>query len=259
MANFLSALQSTGNSHDIKLALQQSFSFIQRLFFDQTKQELLDILKSKLHDVVLQDSDLRDILSEMVGGFGSDESTFLTSIRAKIEEFAKKSVVLKIKSEWTRISSTKTPAEWAIINGIPARYIFGNHPDTADLLRSIEYPETFAATKLTDMLEILKAVKALSIADCQKALMIDVIPAQYKKFEIGLASLLEFLCRKHGKQPNSWPLRSDISEFIKSQYKGTIAPQIKEKLRDKKAEELKEKLLLLADDNPELGLLFWEG
>jgi hypothetical protein len=259
LANFLSALQSTGAAQDIKLALQQSFAFIKRLFFDHAKTESLVILKSKLNDVVLEDSDLRDILNEMVGGFGFDENTFLTNIRVKIEEFVKKSVVLKIKSEWTRISGTSTPAEWAMNNGVPARYVFGNNPDTADLLRAIEHHETFSAAKLADMLEMLKDVKAASILDCQKALMSDVVPARFRKFEISLASLLEFLRSRYGNQPNNWLLHPDISEFIKSQYKGTIAPQIKEKIRDRSAEELKQKLLQLADENPELGLLFLEG
>ncbi len=259
LANFLSALQSTGASQDIKLALQQSFTFIKHLFFDHTKTEPLVILKSKLSDVVLDDSDLLGLLNEMVGGFGLDENTFLTNIRVKIEEFAKHSVVLKIKGEWTRISGAETPAEWAMNNCMPARYIFGNIPDTYELLKAIEQPETFAATKLADILEVLKAVKATGIQDCQKALLADVIPGRYKKFDIGLASLLEFLRSKFGNQPNNWPTRPNIEDFIKSQYKGTIAPQIKEKICGRSAEELKQKLLQLADENPELGLLFWEG
>ena len=259
IANFLSAMQTTDAAQDIKLALQQNFVLIKQIFFDQTKQKSLSILKYKLDNVALDESDLRDILSEMVGGYGLDENTFITNIRVKIEEFAKKSVVLKIKREWSRISNVETPAEWAMNNCMPARYIFGNHPDTVDLLRAIEHPEAFAATKLMDMFEVLSEVTAASIADCQKALMADVIPAQYKKFEIGLAPLLEFLRSKHGDQPNNWSPRPDISEFIKSQYKGTIAPQIKEKIRDEKAEDLKQRLLQLADDNPELGLMFWEG
>lgn len=259
LGGFLSAMQSQGSTQDIKLALQQSFEFIKRIFFDHTKSESLLILKSRLNGVTIEDTDLLSILNSMIGGFGLDETTFTDNLRVKIEEFAKHSVALKIKGEWTRISGTGTPAEWAMNNGMPARYVFGSHPDTADLLKAIEQPETFAAAKLSDMLEVLREVKAASIADCQKTLMTDVVPARYKKFEIALASLLEFLRSKHGNQPDNWPLRPDISEFIKSQYKGTIAPQIKEKIRDKSAEDLKQKLLQLADDNPELGLLFWEG
>ena len=187
-----------------------------------------------------------------------DENTFLINIRVKIEEFVKNSVALKIKGEWTRISGTETPAEWAMDNHMPARYIFGNIPEAYELLKAIEQPETFAATKLADILEVLKAVKATSIQECQKALLADVIPGRYKKFDIGLASLLEFLYSEFGKQPNNWPTLPDIEDFIKIQYKGAIAPRIKEKLLERSAEELKQKILQLAGENPELGLLFWE-
>jgi len=258
LANFLSALQSNGPAKDIKLALQQSFNHIKSLFFDHTKAESLLILKSRLTDVVLEVADLLGILNSMPGGFGLDETTFLDNIRVKIEEFAKQSVVLKIKREWTRISGTATPAEWSMDNGIPARYIFGGNPYTADLLKVVEHPETFAATKLAELLERLKVLRPTSISDCQKALLADAVPTRYKKFNISLASLLEFLCSNYGKQPNNWPTHPDISDFIKSQYQKTIAPQIKEKIRDKNAEELKQKILQLADEHPELGLLFWE-
>ena len=259
LANFLSALQSNGSAQDIKLALQQSFEFIKRLFFDHIKTKSLLILKQRLKDVVLDDSDLLGILNTMHGGFGLDETTFLENIQVKIEEFAKQSVVLKIKAEWNRLSGTASPAEWAMNNRMPARYIFGSNSDTDDLLKAIEHPETFAASRLTDILDVLKEVTAASIIDCQDALIADVIPARYKKFNIGLASLLEFLRGEFGNQPNNWPQHPDLTEFIRSQYKGTIAPQIKEKIRDRSAEELKKKLLQLADENPELGLMFLEG
>jgi hypothetical protein len=188
-----------------------------------------------------------------------DENTFLTNIRVKIEEFAKHSVVLKIKGEWSRISGAATPAEWAMNNSMPARYIFGRVPDTFDLLKAIEQPETFAAAKLSELLEALKSVKAAGIQECQNALKSDVIPAKYKRFDISLASLLDYLRGKFGNQPNNWPFRPNIDEFITSQYKDAIAPQIKEKINSKNAEDLKRRLLELADENPELGLLFWEG
>lgn len=258
LGSFLSAVQSQGSSQDIKLALRQNFESIKQLFFDHAKVESLIILKSRLNGLRMEDADLLRILNTMSGGFGLDEITFMDKLRVKIEEFAKHSVVMKIKSEWERISGTKTPSEWAMHNGIPARYVFGNHPDAADLLKAIEQPETFAAVKLSEMLDALMEVKAASIADCQKAFMADVVPGRYKKFEISLASLLEFLRGKYGNQPNNWPLRSDVSDFIKSQYKGMIAPQIKEKIRKANAENLKQKILRLADDNPELGLFFWE-
>jgi hypothetical protein len=50
----------------------------------------------------------------------------------------------------------------------------------------------------------------------------------------------------------------DINEFIRDQYKGAFAPQVAEKIKNTPAEDLKNRLLQLAQDNPDLGLLFWE-
>jgi hypothetical protein len=47
--------------------------------------------------------------------------------------------------------------------------------------------------------------------------------------------LLEYLRDTFDKQPNNWPPHPNIDDFIKIQYKGAIAPQIKEKIRDKSA------------------------
>jgi hypothetical protein len=258
LVNFLSALHTTGNSQEIKLALQQNYSLIESLFFDPSITESLSMLRLKSSDITIDDSALRDIFNDMVGGFGLDENTFLDNIRIKIEEYAKKSVVHKIKHEWSRISQSSSPAEWAINNKLPAKYIFGNHPDTLDMLRAVELPEVFAAAKLTDILEVLSSMKPASISDCQKALMADVIPMQYIKFDISIASLIDFLCRNYSNQPNNWPPRPDVTAFIKKQYKGAIAPQIKENIRARRAEDLKQQILELTDDYPELGLLFME-
>lgn len=258
LTSFFAALQSTGLPHDIKSALQHSFGTIQQLFFDPSKQETLAILKSKLNCEPLDNSDLLEILNEMDGGFGLDENTFFSKFGIKIEEFAKRSVVLNIKNEWIRISGSETPDEWAFNNGVPARYLLGNHPHTTDLLRAINHPETFASAVLSNLLESIRAIEPISIAKCQRALNDDILPERYKKFQISIAALLGFLRDEHGNQPNNWPLSPDISEFLTNQYKTTFAPQIKEKLRSKSAESIKEKLLSLASDNPELGIIFWE-
>ena len=258
LSNFLSAFQTGGTTEVIKSALSQSADIIEKLFFDAVKSESIKIVKARLNNVTLQDSDLLGILSGIPGGFGLNEDTFLDAIRTKIEENAKHSVILNIKSEWVRLSETQTPSEWAMNNGIPSRFVFGELLQTEDLLKAIEQPETFAATKLAELLEILKEASAQSIEDCQKAFITETVPHKYAKFNISLASLLEFLRSRYGTQPNNWYHRPDISDFIRDQYKGTFAPQIKEKISKREAEELKQRLLQLADENPELGLLFWE-
>ncbi|MDR3320098.1 MAG: hypothetical protein LBS77_04040 [Desulfovibrio sp.] len=259
LSAFLSALQASGSAQDIKIALLQSSDIIQKLFFDATKAESVKILKNRLNGVTLSDTELLDILNVIPDCFGLDEGAFMDRARAKIEEYAKQSVVQNLKAEWNRLSGVNTPSEWAMNNVIPTRFLFGGLQQADDLLKAIEQPEMFAAAKLAELLEILKDTSTVGIAEGQKAFLAETVPQRYAKFNISLSSLLEFLRGKYGAQPNNWPTRPDITEFIRGQYRGAFAPQIAEKIRNKPADELKARLLQLAQENAELGLLFWEG
>jgi hypothetical protein len=258
LSAFLSALQAGGSAQNIKTALSQHSDIIQKLFFDATKAESVKILKNRLPGVSLSDAELLGILNRTPGCFGLDEGAFLDGVRVKIEEYAKQSVARNLKAEWERLSGAGTPTAWAMNNGIPARFLFEGLRQADDLLKAVEQPETFAAVKLAELLEILKGTVAVGIAEGQKAFLAETVPHRYAKFNISLSSLLEFMRGKYGAQPNNWPPRPDIAEFIRGQYKGAFAPQIAEKIRNKPADELKTRLLQLAQENEELGLLFWE-
>jgi hypothetical protein len=258
LSAFLLALEFGASAQDIKIALSQSSDSIQKLFFDATKAESVKILKNRLSDVSLSDAELLGILNGTSGGFALDEGAFLGGVRVKIEENVKQSVAQNLKVEWECLSGAKTPSAWAMNNGIPVRFLFGGLHQADDLIKAVERPETFAAANLAELLEILKGTSAVGIAEGQKAFLAETVPHKYAKFNISLSSLLEFLRGKYGIQPNNWPPRPDITEFIRGQYKGAFAPQITEKIRNKPADELKTRLLQLAQENEELGLLFWE-
>jgi hypothetical protein len=229
-----------------------------KLFFDPAKTESVKIVKSRLSGTTLNNDELLIIMNSVSGGFDMDESVFIDSLLLKINEDEKQAVVRKIKDTWRKLSGTDSPSEWALNNKIPARFIFGDFADEDDFIKAIEQPDMFAPAKLADLFERLAEVAASSITDCQRAFLAQTIPARYAKFDINLASLLEFLKRKYSQQPNNWERKPDISEFIRDQYKNSFAPQIAEKIRGKDANALKQQLLELAKTNPELGLLFWE-
>ena len=258
LTSFLAEIQIGQNQLDIQNALEHNSSAIKSLFFDPARTETLRILRSHFPAVALEDTEWLGLLDDMANGFQMNERAFIAAFAEKVEDFSKRSVVLSIKREWKRISGEDSPAAWAIQNRIPARYLFAGLPDKDDMLKAIEQPQTFAAARLEELLTLLQNTTTKPIIDCQKALMADVIPSRYRKFDIALAPLLDYLRGKYGIQPNQWPERPDVTEFIKGQYKGAIAPQIRAKIKSKNAEELKSRLLQLAEENPELGLLFWE-
>lgn len=260
LSSFLTAVLQSGAAKDINVALSQNLENITKLFFDPAKTESVALLKMRLNGSTISDPELLNILNSAPSGFNLDETTFLNGIRAQIEDCAKQSVVSNLKVEWERIASgAKTPDQWALDNKIPARFILGGLTETYDILKAVSQPETLASARLSELLDILREVTAQSVENCQKAFLAETVPQKYAKFNISLSSLIDFLREEHGKQPNYWPRRPDITKFVRRQYKDTIAPQIIEKIRGKTAEELKQRILQLAKENEELGLLFWEG
>lgn len=258
LAVLLSCLVNNGAASDIKEGLEQNKGIVKAMFFDVTKTKSVDLLKQRLTGVTILNSDLLDIYNGLTSRFLIDESTFLNDVRMKIEDFEKQSVALKIKIEWDRLTGSKTPSAWAMSARIPARFALGNINDVIDIITAVESPEKFSSDKLTDLLNILRGLSPLGIVDCQTIFIAETVPRRFSKFNISLSSLLGYLQGKYGTQPNNWPTRPDINEFIKGEYKNAFAPQVTEKIKKISSEDLKSRLLQLAQDNPDLGLLFWE-
>ncbi|MCW2279509.1 hypothetical protein [Heliophilum fasciatum] len=255
---FLSNLGNNGNASAIKESLSQSIDVIKKLFFDVTRAKSLELLKLRLNGVTISDKELLDIYNGLSSGFTGNEATFLNDLRSRIEEYAKESVVQNLKEEWKRFSDENTPSEWANNVGIPARYLFDGISEANDIISAVQTPGAFSSDKLGELLDVLKGLSSLSIAECQSRFIADIVPKRYVKLNINLPALLDFLRSKYGTQPNNWQTKPDIQEFIRSQYKGAFAPQVTEKIKKTSPDLLKQKLLQLAQDNPELGLLFWE-
>lgn len=254
----LSAISNTGAVQDIKDGLEQNEEFVTKLFFDVTHEMSIKLLKQRLNNVAISDSDLLKIYSGLTSGFAHDENVFLDDVRAKIENFFKNSVAQNIKAEWRRLTDTDTPSAWANSNGIPARFILNNIAEANDIISAVQTPEQFSSDKLSSLLNVLRLLDPVDIAECQEQFRNETIPLRFAKFNISLPALLDFLRKSYGNQPNNWPSNLDIRDFVHKEYKGTFAPQVTDKIKKTSAEDLKNRLLQLAQDNPELGLLFWE-
>jgi hypothetical protein len=254
----LSSIASNGAVSDIKDGLEQNIDLIRALFFDTKRTKSIELLKQHLNGEAISDNDLLNVYNNLSGGFLRDEGTFLSDVHTRIENFAKESVAQNIKSEWNRLTGTNSPSVWAMSNGIPAQFTLNNAAEANDIIEAVEKPESFSSDRLTALLNVLSGLSPVTIAECQKQFLAETVPRRFAKFNISLSSLLDFLKGKYGKQPNIWPTKPDISEFIRAQYKGTFAPQVIEKIRRTPAEDLKDRLLQLTQDDPELGLLFWE-
>ena len=258
LSALLSRIANNGKASDIKEGLEQNTILVKTLFFDISKSKSIELLRQKLGELAISDADLLNIYNSLPKAFSYDESVFLDDLRARVENFAKESGAQNIKAEWKRLTETDTPSIWANSNGLPARFAFDNLTESNDIIAAVEAPENFSSEKLAGLLNVLRGLAPIRIAECQERFLAETIHPNYSKLNINLSSLLDFMRNIYGNQPNNWPVKPDVNEFIQRQYKWTLAPQVIEKIKMASPEDIKNRVLQLAQDNPELGLLFWE-
>ena len=127
------------------------------------------------------------------------------------------------------------------------------------IIMAIRQPDIFSTDQLNTYLNDLMNCNCQTISDCQKSFKEQVIPKRFQRFRIDLSELFKFMVSQYDDNPNKWPMYPDVKSFIDSQYEASLAPQIVEKINSESPEKLKQKVLNLAKENPEIGLLFWEG
>lgn len=258
MSILLSAIAGNGMTSDIRTGLEQNINLVKALFFDISKARTLDILSQHLGRIEISKTDLAKIYSGLQNAFYNDESVFISDVRANIDNYIKDSVVQNIKNEWKRLSGADSPSAWAVSNNLPALFALSNITEADDIIKVIEKPEDFSSEKLSAIYNSLCGLTPFNIKKCQERFFDEILPVKYARFKINLSSLVGFLKSKYGKQPNNWPNKPDISEFIIEQYKETIAPQVIGKVKKIPADDLKKSIMKLIQDDPELGLLLWE-
>jgi len=258
LASLITAIVNRGSATDLKEGLGQCGELVQALFFDTSNKGTAHILQQRLSDIDIREKDLMRIFNSLPCRFSTEETTFLDDVRQKIETFEKNAVALQLKENWQRLTGSSSPTEWAGDTGIPARFAIAEISEASEITSAVDYPDAFSSDKLFSLLDIMSELQPVSVAECQNRFISAIVPQRFRKFKMSLSSLIDFLKSVHGSLPNKWPEKPDIDDFVRNQYRGAFAPQVTEKIRATSAETLKNRLLQLAQENPDLGLLFWE-
>lgn len=258
LTGFFKAISNKDSRQDMYVALDAYSKIIISLFFDSTKKRSIEILKERLNRASIEENVLIEIYSDLESSYSSTEDTFIKHVNNKIDEYTKNSSALKIKKIWTQLTGYNTPNEWSEANLLPARYALIDIDDISGVITALDTPDLYSADKLSSLLTSIENSSVRNVIDAQKAFLDDIVPKKFSKLNINLSSIVGYLSSKYGKNPNKWPDSPDLESFINDQYKITFAPQVVEKIKRSNPEELREKIVALAKDNPDLGLLFLE-
>jgi len=258
LSDLVSSILNGRKPNEIKNELEQNISLIRDLFFNPKKIKSIEILRPHLIGIEISDVDLLSIYNGLPSAFSNDESAFLQDTMKRIEKYKKDSIAQHVKSEWNRITGSLTPSVWSLDTGIPARFALKNIPYANDIIIAVEKPEDFSSHRLSVLSDTIKNLPRIEIAECQMEFLSETLSTRFSSLDISFSSMISYLRKKYGAQPNDWPIILELGSFIVEQYQGTVAPQVAEKIKKTSADELKDRLLQLVKDNPDLGLLFWK-
>ena len=239
-------------------ALDQYDDTVQEVFFDAQRKRVLEFLRPKLSQVAIPDDELRKLVDGISGAFSMTPKDYEEKLIRLVDDYEKESAAAILRKVWRDFSGAETPDDWASLNRIPARYLFEDGSSADELFKALERPEHYTKEVLNEWIESLSNIGRDSLSACQDRFMKRVVPARYAGFEIEIGDLTKWLVRKHGEQPNRWPVNPEVSGFVNEEYRYSFAPRIVEKVRKMDAEELKSKIVKLVEENQDVGMHFME-
>lgn len=262
VARFIRELSGSKDAYQLLNSFLEGEDHLNALYNDPQKRLAVSLIREMLGDVRIDDDDLAVIITEVSdeSGYENDLTAedYVKLIKKQIEKNERNLLFMKAQQEWKRITHTDSIDNWAEEIKIPAWTVFADAGGKSDFIKLLRKPEDFSTEALKQQLSLLEAVSEVSIEGCQANFMCQIIPDRYKKLGIKPASLIKYLEQRFGSNPNEWSERPDISGFVMEQYQVEIAPNIINQLKQKDANTLKERLLELVKNDPDIGLRLLE-
>ena len=262
VARLIQELSGNGDTSQLLDAFRDSRDTLKDFYQDPQKKMAVALVRERLGDIKIEDATLASMITE-VGSMSEYANVmpvdaYVKLVRKLIEKNERNIMFIKAQQEWHRITGTESLEQWISEVKIPAWAVFADSPSRDNLMKLLCKPEVFSTEALKQQLSILEAMPEVSVDSCRESYLQKVVPLRYKKLDIKLSSLIPYLVTHYGGNPNGWPVHPDISAFVKEKYQTEIAPNVVRQLSHRDANDLKAKLLKLAQNDPDIGLRLLE-
>lgn len=236
--------------------IEGSKSIIHDLFFDNSKRELISIVKRSYDFKDIQDDDVGAIVK---GFFQNNsrseistmsENDFVRMLDSEIERYRINSLKGKIGSIWKNKTGTSDSKEWESSNMMPARYAF---PDMTDeTFAVIQNPNSYSGPRLIEAIEELESQSPSDVDRSREKFVEDMVPEQYRSL-IDFSTLVQYL-QEGNPDPSTWRRNSDLKPLIHRQYSVNIVPKARERINRMSSDDLKKAILDTIENNECLGI-----
>ena len=254
--------EKPNTEEDIYQELQNNLSALSALYGDKMREQMTDLTAGLIDGAGIPREDLYAAMQACSAqpSFHLDmtKSDYGKLLQQCIDASHRQIAVRGIQAEWKRITGCLSLQDWAKQVHLPAWTALCGIDQRNQILEAMENPDNLSIQALEASRTSLEALPPVRVQQCQKAFLQAIIPVRYQKLKIHFQPLIAYLREKYGTDPNHWPVSPDIETFVREQYQIEFAPDIVLTLRSRDPGELKEHLISLAGEYPEIGLHFLE-
>jgi hypothetical protein len=234
---------------------------LRALFFDPSHAIQIGVVKKHFAAQIgaLGEAELKDLYAKLSPGAKRTESDFKQTVLSEIEAYLKTSTATQLAALWQDRTGAATPDDWAATHKMPVSVLFAEAQDAEAVVRVVAEPSAYQA-------EVLKAAKArlekaalVAEDGLTTAFAARFVPAKYAALGLDVAALCAELAAKLPGNPNGWTLQGAafykaVAAFARGQYAAAFRPKAIEKVKALSDGEVRERLLRLVEENPDVGL-----
>ena len=234
---------------------------LRALFFDPSHAIQIGVVKKHFAAQIgsLGEAELKDLYAKLSPGAKRSESDFKQTVLSEIEAYLKASTATQLAALWQDRTGAATPDAWAAAHKMPVSVLFAEAQDAEAVVRVVAEPSAYQA----EVLKVAKArlEKAVLVAEdgLAAAFAAQFVPAKYAALGLDVAALCAELAAKLPGNPNGWTLQGAafykaVAAFARGQYAAAFRPKAIEKVKTLSDGEVRERLLRLVEENPDVGL-----
>ena len=248
--------QSSNIMEELSGIIEENKGALHNLFFDNSKSELISIVKSNYDFKDIQNDDVNAIVKGLFQNSSKNgistmlENDFFKLLDSEIERYRINSLKNRIGQMWKNKTGVSGMKEWESSNRMPARYAF---PDVTDeVFAVVRNPDSYTESKLSEAIEIIEGQDPSDVDRSREKFIEDMVPEQYRDL-IDFSTLVQYLQAKN-TDPSTWRRNTDLKPLIREQYSVNIVPKVRQRIDRMSSDDLKKAILETIENNESLGL-----
>lgn len=238
---------------------------LKKLFFDPARSVQLELLKKHFDAqlAALGTEELRKLYENLSCGAKRTADDFKKAALQEIDDYLKASTVQQLLTLWGQKTQSASPAEWSSTHKMPSAVLFASAVTANEIIAVLSNPAGYQSGILKKVKKELESAAITPPEQLPEKFLKMLLPGKYANLSVDAGELGDYLCRKVGKNPDSWLLQGRalteaVDGYVRERYAAAYRSQAVDKVKAMSNDDAKKILLKFAADNPDVGLKILE-